>query len=205
MGIDGGKVFFVGSFSYSLDSKDRLNIPSKFRKVLPHEANDSFVITKGFENCLHLYPSNLWHEFVHRYWELFYSNQVEYRRFAIWCYRDTYESQIDKQGRIQIPKVLLGYARLEKEIMIIGYNSRIELWNPELCNEFVGADDEKYMRMAVEFTSGAPIKQQQQQSISPNQPQGYNYPPPPPNYYAYPYPPNYNPYAPPNHPGVYLA
>ena len=147
-----------------------------------------------------MYPSNYWNEFVDRYWGMFQSNEAEARKFAIWCYRDTYEAQLDNQGRIQVPKTLLEYAGLEKEVMIIGYNTRIELWNPQTCDEFVGSDDEKFMKMAADFTSNA----YGNPNNPPNQMQGQY----PPVNYQYPYPgypnnPAYNPYYPQNPPGLY--
>ena len=193
--------YFVGRFNYSLDSKDRLNIPSRFRRIMPNDAEERFVFTKGFEKCLHMYPSNYWHEFVTRYWSMFQSNEAEARKFAIWCYRDTYEAQLDNQGRIQIPKPLLEYAGLEKEVMIIGYNTRIELWNPRTCDDFVGKDDEKFMRMAAEFSSkayGNPAQNYPSANMPPNYPPA-NYYNPYPNYYN----PGFNPYNPMNQPGQF--
>ena len=198
MAKDEELILFVGNYSYSLDGKDRINIPSKFRRILPKEANDSFIITKGAEYCLHLYPSNYWHQFVQRYWDVFYSNQIEYRRFAIWVYRDTYEVQFDKQGRIQLPRVLLDYANLKKEVRIIGYNTRIELWNPEYCDEFVGAENEKYMKMAADFTSVPPFSNVHPSPTpsNPNQPPASQPVPPPNPMWGYPHGPGFNPYYP---------
>ena len=210
-------MLFVGNYIYSLDSKDRINIPARFRRLLPKESADSFVVTKGAERCIHLYPSSYWQRTVRRYWEVFHSNQIDFRRFTIWRYRDTREVQFDKQGRIQIPRVLIEYARLEKEVEIIGLNSRIELWNPKFCDEFVGKEDEKYMKMDADLSTPLPQEFSRQLHPQSNQPyQGPAPPPPPvtnpgwgypPGYGAYPYPPNYPPgyypYNPNAGPGYY--
>jgi hypothetical protein len=71
-------------------------------------------------------------------------------------HRDTADVQLDKQGRIQIPKILLKYAKIKKEVKIIGYENRIELWDPKYLDEFIGVDENKYMQMAVDFTNPLP-------------------------------------------------
>lgn len=207
--------YFVGKYQYSLDSKNRVSLPAKYRRMLPREADETFVITKGAERCLHLYPRNYWHQFVHRYWDVFFSNQVEYRRFALWCYRDTHEMQLDRQGRIQLPKELIEYALLNKEVAIIGYNTRIEFWNHQVLERFIGEDDEKFMNMAVEFTSVNPMQTPpppHQSPPNPYQPPNmsvphsippsshpgqmimrHNHPQYPPGYYQPYYPPGYYP------------
>lgn len=202
--------YFVGKYQYSLDTKDRVSLPAKYRRMLPREADEIFVITKGAERCIHLYPRNYWHQFVHRYWDVFFSNQVDYRRFALWCYKDTYEMQLDRQGRIQLPKDLIKYALLNKEVVIIGYNTRIEFWNPETLSRFIGEDDENFMKMAVEFTSINPMQIPQPQNSSTANPPAnmgipQNVPPSAPpnrmNIQPYQYPPGH--YYPNYPPGYY--
>ena len=188
-------MYFVGKYIYSIDSKDRVSFPAKFRRMLPSEVEEILVVTKGAERCIHLYPRNMWYEFVHRYWSVLYSNKVDYRRFALWCLKDTYEMQLDRQGRIQIPKELITFAQLKKEVAIIGYNTRLEVWDPERLEDFIGKDEEAFLNMAVNFTSVNPAAPSQPTPAPSPAPYGaYSTNPPP----AQPYPqggyPGYPPY-----------
>lgn len=155
-----------------------------------------------------MYPANYWYHFIYRYRNTFASDQEEDRKFAIWCLRDANEVQMDKQGRIPVPKILLRYSRISKEVKIIGNRNRIELWNPDICDEFVGHDDGVYKKKAASFASGLSAMNQAAADSPglypppynpasmpvPNQ-QGYpQYPP----VYPY-YPPGYHPYYPYNY------
>lgn len=194
-------VCFVGNFTYTLDNKERVNFPARWRKIIPREAGECFVITKGFETCLYVYPTNYWQRFLQRYQDAFTSDREEDRKFAIWCLRDTNEIQLDNQSRLSLPRVLLQYAKIKKEIKIIGNGPRIELWSPEICDLFVGDDNSVFKRRVAEFASNrhpsppphpfpnyAPPPQNQPTMNQPNW-QGYQQPSPgqtPPPYIVYP-------------------
>lgn len=120
---------FSGSFTYLIDQKNRLNIPAKFRKELGPENDETFVISKGFDTCLYAYPATEWHRVQS---ELMSLNKIKskHRNFIRSILRYTTHTKFDRQGRVQIPDVLLDYAEIEKEVEIIGFGTKLEIWNP---------------------------------------------------------------------------
>ena len=122
---------FTGEFSYSLDSKGRLNIPAKFRNVLSKKNKNSFVITKGMDPCIWIYPVIVWQNIEDELKKLSSLSRVN-RSFVRSTVRYTSAVKYDKQGRIAISQNLIDYAKLKKEVLIIGMVNKIEVWNPNL-------------------------------------------------------------------------
>jgi MraZ protein len=150
--VENQNKYFIGNYLFALDNKDRFSIPARFRRILSEEAKDCLVITRGFvDRCIQLFPRYIWDQFIERYKNILQSNKPEHRSFTLWLYRDSFEYEIDKQGRIPLPKVLLNYAKIKKEILIIGVNSHIEIWNPQLCNERIGEEEEIFLNMVVDL------------------------------------------------------
>ena len=125
---------FTGEFSYSLDSKGRLNIPAKFRNVLSKKNKDSFVITKGMDPCIWVYPLVAWQNIEDELKKLSSLSRVN-RSFVRRTVRYTSTVKYDKQGRIAITQNLIDYAKLKKDVLIIGMVNKIELWNPKLLSD----------------------------------------------------------------------
>ncbi len=120
---------FSGSFSYTIDHKNRINIPAKFRKGLGPENDRTFVVTKGFDKCIYAYPATQW-QVVQS--EMLNLNAIKNRSrsFIRKIQQYTAHVQHDRQGRIQIPEVLLNFAGIENEAVIIGIINKIEIWAP---------------------------------------------------------------------------
>ena len=125
---------FTGEFSYSLDSKGRLNIPAKFRNVLSKEDRSSFVITKGMDPCIWVYPVWIWQNIEDELKKLSSLSRVN-RSFVRSTVRYTSTVKYDKQGRIAITQNLIDYAKLKKDVLIIGMVNKIELWTPKLLSD----------------------------------------------------------------------
>ena len=134
---------FKGQFRYTLGAKGRLNIPAKFRRALAPEANETFVVIRGFDTCLFLYPLDEWNKFEQRLRQL-PINKERNRRFLRMITSNASEDRCDKQGRITIPTDLLKVAHVEKEVLILGVLDKIELWNPDIYQQHVDASDESY-------------------------------------------------------------
>lgn len=138
---------FKGSYEYSVDSKGRVNIPARMRKYVSPEANDTFVITRGYEKCLFVYPNDEWIKFEQSVRELSTTNP-KHRFFARTLLERATDSQLDAQSRITIPKDLLQFASIENEVLILGVLERIELWNPSLYKEYQKSQAETYENVA---------------------------------------------------------
>jgi MraZ protein len=138
---------FKGRFNYSVDNKGRMNIPAKLRKSISPEANDSFIITRGFEQCLFVYPLDEWNKLEQSIRELSPSN-AQHRYFERALLQWATESPLDGQFRIIIPQELLKFAGIENEVMIIGVLERIEVWNPAIFDEYMNTQPASYENVA---------------------------------------------------------
>ena len=133
-------ISFTGEYHKSLDTKNRLNIPAKFRKVLDPINDRTFVITRGFDQCLVLYPLQDWGHVEEQLGKLS-SIRRRHRSFVRSVTRYAISVQYDGQGRIQIPESLLGYSGIKKKVAVIGMINKIELWNPAIISQ-IDANEE---------------------------------------------------------------
>tara|TARA_B100001996_G_scaffold148187_1_gene112860 strand:+ start:256 stop:720 length:465 start_codon:yes stop_codon:yes gene_type:complete len=119
---------FIGEYSYSLDSKGRINMPAKFRQVLSKDNKNTFVITRGMDACVWVYPLNQWLEIEKSLRSLSSLSKI-HRTFVRNTARYATPSTYDKQGRITIPPSLVDYAGLDKDVLIIGMVNKMEIWD----------------------------------------------------------------------------
>jgi len=138
---------FKGSYEYSVDSKGRINIPAKLRKYVSPDANDTFVTTRGFEQCLFVYPLDEWNKLEQSIRQLSASNPKD-RFFTRTLLQYATECQLDGQARITIPKELLQFALIESEVLILGVLERMELWNPKVFQKYLGSQADTYENVA---------------------------------------------------------
>jgi len=117
-------MMFIGEYNHTIDAKGRLIVPSKFRESLGEE----FVATKGLDGCLFVYPMEEWNEFTEKLRELPLTKK-DARQFSRFFLAGAASCEIDKQGRILIPAVLREFAKLEKDAVLVGVSSRIEIWS----------------------------------------------------------------------------
>jgi len=128
---------FMGEFKHSLDTKGRVIIPAKFRKGL----GENFIATRGLDNCIFVYPMNEWKLLEEKIRQLPLTKS-DARAFSRFFLSGATECELDKQGRISLPTNLRNYADLNKQIVIIGLGSRIELWADENWNEYMDSAEE---------------------------------------------------------------
>ncbi len=121
---------FTGEYSYSIDAKGRVNIPAKFRQVLSKDNNNTFVITRGQDTCIWVYPLTVWQQIETELKQLSALSAIN-RTFIRNTVRHASFTTYDKQGRILLTPSLIDYAGLSKDVLIIGMVNKIELWNPE--------------------------------------------------------------------------
>lgn len=119
---------FIGEYSYSLDSKGRINMPAKFRQVLSKNNKNTFVLTRGMDACVWVYPLNQWLEIEKSLRSLSSLSKI-HRTFVRNTARYATPSTYDKQGRITVPPSLVSYAGLDKDVLIIGMVNKMEIWD----------------------------------------------------------------------------
>ncbi|GFN35960.1 division/cell wall cluster transcriptional repressor MraZ [Tepidimicrobium xylanilyticum] len=117
---------FIGEYQHTIDNKGRLIMPSKFREGL----GPNFIMTKGLDNCLFVYPMEEWQILESKLRSLPLTNR-DARAFVRFFFAGATECILDKQGRVLIPSNLREHARLDKEAIIIGVAARIEIWSKE--------------------------------------------------------------------------
>ena len=122
---------FIGEYEHSVDAKGRVIMPAKLRE----DIGEKFIVTKGLDGCLFAYSFNEWTNFEGKLKTLPLTNKNA-RDFVRFFLSGAVECDIDKQGRFLIPGNLRDYATLEKEIVIIGVGTRIEIWNKEAWEKF---------------------------------------------------------------------
>ncbi len=117
---------FMSEYNHTVDAKGRLIIPSRFREVLGEE----FVISKGMDGCLFVYANDDWAAFEQKLTSLPMTNK-EARKFARFFLAGAAQVELDKQGRILLPQALREFAELDKDVVLVGVGSRIEIWSKE--------------------------------------------------------------------------
>ena len=125
---------FIGEFSYTIDTKGRVNIPSKFRQSLSKDNKNTFVIARGLDKCIWVYPLIEWKQIEKNLRDLS-SLSITHRRFIRNTARYATPSTYDKQGRVMLNSSLIEFAGLDKDVLIIGMINKMEIWNPNILEE----------------------------------------------------------------------
>lgn len=126
---------FLGEFEATIDAKGRFLLPAGFKKQLPQDAAAKFVINRGFEKCLTLYPLQSWEPIFTQIANLndFDPKVREFRRYFL---NGATEVELDSAGRLLLPKNLLGHASLEKDIVLVSALNKIEIWDKTKYDQF---------------------------------------------------------------------
>ena len=127
---------FMGEYNHIIDAKGRLIIPARFRELLGEE----FVLTKGLDGCLSIYPMDAWEAFETKLRALPLTNKNA-RTFTRFFVAGATNCELDRQGRILVPQTLREFAGLEKEVVLTGNLDRIEIWSKEKWSENCNYDD----------------------------------------------------------------
>ena len=138
---------FKGRYEYSVDSKGRIALPAKLRKNVSPAANDTFIITRGFEQCLFVYPQDEWNKVEDSVRGLSPSNP-QHRFFVRTLLQWATDVQLDGQSRVSIPQDLLKFSGIEGEVLILGVMERIEIWNPKIYEQYMNNQPATYETVA---------------------------------------------------------
>lgn len=144
---------FKGIETYSLDSKDRVIIPAKMRKNLSPEAEETFILTRGFEKCIYAYPLDEWKKEEERLAKL--DKNVAENRFVLrMMLRYSEEAKLDSHQRIKLPKELMKLAGIKNKATIAGVLNHLEFWDPEEYEKYFEGFEEDYESVAQRVMSG---------------------------------------------------
>lgn len=145
---------FLGEYESTLDAKGRFLLPAGFRKQMPDGEGESFVLNRGFEKCLSLYTKKSWKPIFN---ELSTLNDFDpkVRQFKRYFLNGATMVELDKAGRMLIPKNLMEYAGLDKEIVLVSAIDKIEIWDKIKYQEFFETfSPESFSDLASEVMGG---------------------------------------------------
>jgi MraZ protein len=145
---------FLGEYEATLDAKGRFLLPAGLKKQLPAEDGNAFVINRGFEKCLTMYPLSSW--------EPIFSNisklndfDPKVREFRRWFLNGAIQMELDSAGRLLVPKNLSDHAGLEKDIVLVSAVNKIEIWDKKAYQQFFDSfSPEAFSSLAAQVMSG---------------------------------------------------
>jgi MraZ protein len=140
---------FLGTHAPRLDEKGRLFLPAKYRDELA----GGVVITKGQERCLYLFPQD---EFARLTEELRTAavGGKAVRDYSRVFFASASDEVPDKQGRITVPAALRAYAGLERDCVVIGANTRLEIWDAQAWETYLAAQEDSFSAAEEEVLPG---------------------------------------------------
>lgn len=141
---------FRGSYKHSIDHKGRVSIPSRFRRLLSGDANETFVVLRGLDACVSLFPADEFKRLEDRLRSRSFSDEIN-RRYQRTLLLDSRDETLDAQGRVAIPPSLIAHAELKKEVLVNGVLDHIEIWSPEVFEKYMASSDRTYEDMAGEL------------------------------------------------------
>lgn len=134
---------FMGEYRHNIDEKGRLIIPVKFREGL----GDVFIITRGLDRCLFVYPLSEWTQLEEKLKTLPFTKK-DARAFTRFFFSGATECELDKQGRVNISPPLREYGELKKECVIIGVSNRVEIWSKTNWEDYFASSKESLSEIA---------------------------------------------------------
>jgi MraZ protein len=139
----------MGEYDCKLDAKGRMRMPSSLLKQLGGDTAHTFVINRGFEKCLMIYPEANWDKITKEIDNLNVYDPKQ-RQFIRYFYRGASKVTTDSSERILFPKRLIAYAGLEKEVVLFAYNDRIEVWDAIAYDEMLDQEPTDFSALAQE-------------------------------------------------------
>lgn len=125
-------IMLIGEYRHSIDSKNRISLPAKFRG----EMGDTVFVTRGLDNCLSVYTRESWEKILEKLGNLSMSKASE-RGFNRFMLSGATEVSVDSMGRILVPDYLREFAHLEKKVVWTGAGDRAEMWSEESWDAYV--------------------------------------------------------------------
>lgn len=150
---------FLGEYEATLDAKGRFLLPAGFKKQLPEDGAGQFVINRGFEKCLTLYPRKSWEPIFAELSKLndFDPKIREFRRKFL---NGATDLELDSAGRLLVPPNLKSHAELEKDIVLVAAINKIEIWDKSKYQQlFESFSPESFSQLAQEVMARANTSQ----------------------------------------------
>lgn len=141
---------WYGTYHHTLDLKERFILPAKFRAKIRTLKKKKFYITRGLDGCLFLFHSDVWYKFEEKLRALPFTKQQS-RAFNRVFFSGAQDVEIDSQGRLTLPTYLKEFAKIKREIVIVGITDRIEIWDKEEWEKFYDEHKKKFEKVAEDL------------------------------------------------------
>lgn len=141
---------WYGEYFHSLDDKDRFILPAKFREKIKTLKKKKFFITRGLEGCLFLFDEDVWTELENKLKAISFTKQQS-RSFNRLYFSGAQEVVLDSQGRVTLPEYLKSFAKIQKEMVIIGVANRIEVWSKSRWDKFFNENAKNFEKVAEDL------------------------------------------------------
>ena len=145
---------FLGEYEATLDAKGRFLLPAGFKKQLPEESGNQFVVSRGFEKCLTLYPVRNWEPIFSELSKLndFDPKVREFRRYFL---NGATTVELDSAGRLLVPPNLKEHAGLDKDIVLVAAVNKLEIWDKNKYQQFFESfSPESFSQLAQQVMTG---------------------------------------------------
>src|SRR5690348_5227753 len=142
--------FFTSEYECKLDVKGRMVLPARIKAQLPDGGGNELVIRRGFEQCLILYPMVEFRKVFSKISGLNEFNE-EYRKLQRNFLSGVVTVELDGNGRFLIPKNMLAYANIDKDVMLVGMGNKVEVWNPVIYQKQVIQDPGELSKLAEKY------------------------------------------------------
>ena len=142
--------FFTSEYECKLDAKGRLVLPAKIKANLPEVSGNELVVMKGFDPSLVVYTM-LEYKKIHNKFASLSDFDAAQRKLKRQFFKSVAPVELDGAGRFLIPKAWIEHAKLEKEVIVIGTGNTIEIWNPDLYDDYLIEDSDEYSELAKKF------------------------------------------------------
>lgn len=142
--------FFTSEYESKLDAKGRLVLPARIKAQLPEGDVQELVIRRGFEPCLIVYPMVEFKKVFSKISGLNEFNE-EYRKLQRNFLSGVVTVELDNNGRFLVPKNMLTYAQIEKDVTLVGTGNKVEIWNPSIYEKHLIQDPSELSKLAEKF------------------------------------------------------
>ena len=144
--------FFTSEYEGKLDVKGRLILPARIKAQLPEGGSNELVIRKGFEQCLIIYPMVEFKKVFSKISGLSEFNE-EYRKLQRNFFSGAATVELDNNGRFVVPKNMLTYSNIDKDVILVGMGNKVEVWNPTVFEKHRIQDQSELSKLAAKYLS----------------------------------------------------
>jgi len=144
--------FFTSEYESKLDAKGRLVLPARIKAQLPADGTEAneLVIRRGFEQCFIIYPMVEFKKVFSKISGLSEFNE-EYRKLQRNFFSGTATVELDNNGRFVVPKNMLTYAGIDKDVILVGMGNKVEVWNPTVYEKHLIQDPSELSKLAEKY------------------------------------------------------